>query len=157
MKDIFSTISLRISTYLSLYNSFTLSHIHSSLYLTCRTLRAHKFSIKNDSSEISTANRWESSCISWSDSSNIIYRDNHLYRYVKYIVIIWMKAHEQVFLLRALQSTSCEVSQAQDIREIASNFIKRRRESQTIWRCSNCDSCCKKIACWEKLHHDSDN
>ncbi len=41
MKNIFSTISLRISTYLSLYNSFTLSHIHSSLYLTCRTLRAH--------------------------------------------------------------------------------------------------------------------
>jgi hypothetical protein len=41
VKDIFSMISLRISTYLSLYNSFTLSHIHSSLYLTCRTLRAH--------------------------------------------------------------------------------------------------------------------
>ncbi len=41
MKDIFSTISLRIFTYLSLYNNFTLSHIHSSLYLTCRTLRAH--------------------------------------------------------------------------------------------------------------------
>ncbi len=41
MKDIFSTINLRISTYLSLYNSFTLSHIHSSLYLIYRTLRAH--------------------------------------------------------------------------------------------------------------------
>ncbi len=41
MRDIFSTISLRISTYLSLYNSFTLSHIHSSLYLIYRTLRAH--------------------------------------------------------------------------------------------------------------------
>jgi hypothetical protein len=42
MKDIFSTINLRIFTYLSLYNSFTLSHIHSSLYLTYRTLRAHR-------------------------------------------------------------------------------------------------------------------
>ncbi len=41
MKDIFSTINFRISTYLSLYNSFTLSHIHSSLYLIYRTLRAH--------------------------------------------------------------------------------------------------------------------
>jgi hypothetical protein len=43
------------------------------------------------------------------------------------------------------------------LKKIVSNFIKRRRESQTIWRCSNCDSCCKKIACWEKLHDDSDN
>ncbi len=41
MRDIFSTISLRISTYLSLYNNCTLSHIHSSLYLIYRTLRAH--------------------------------------------------------------------------------------------------------------------
>jgi hypothetical protein len=32
---------IAIFTYLSLYNSFTLSHIHSSLYLICRTLRAH--------------------------------------------------------------------------------------------------------------------
>ncbi len=29
MKDIFSTINLRIFTYLSLYNNFTLSHIHN--------------------------------------------------------------------------------------------------------------------------------
>jgi hypothetical protein len=43
------------------------------------------------------------------------------------------------------------------LKKIVSNFIKRRRESQTIWRCSNYDSCCKKIACWEKLHDDSDN
>ncbi len=41
MRNISSTINLRIFTYLSLYNSFTLSHIHSSLYLTYRTLRAH--------------------------------------------------------------------------------------------------------------------
>jgi hypothetical protein len=34
-------INLRIFTYLSLYNSFTLSHIHNSLYFICRTLRAH--------------------------------------------------------------------------------------------------------------------
>jgi hypothetical protein len=43
VKNIFSTINLRISTYLSLYNNFTLSHIHNSLYLICRTLRAHNF------------------------------------------------------------------------------------------------------------------
>ncbi len=43
VKDIFSTINLRIFTYLSLYNIFTLSHIHNSLYLICRTLRAHNF------------------------------------------------------------------------------------------------------------------
>jgi hypothetical protein len=43
VKDIFSTINLRISTYLFLYNNFTLSHIHKSLYLIYRTLRAHNF------------------------------------------------------------------------------------------------------------------
>jgi hypothetical protein len=43
VKDIFSTINLRISTYLFLYNSFTLSHIHNSLYFICRTLRAYNF------------------------------------------------------------------------------------------------------------------
>jgi hypothetical protein len=43
------------------------------------------------------------------------------------------------------------------LEKIAPNFIKRRREPQTIWRCSNCDPCCKKTACWKKLHHDSDN
>ncbi len=43
MKNIFSTINLRISTYLFLYNNFTLSHIHNSLYFICRTLRAHNF------------------------------------------------------------------------------------------------------------------
>jgi hypothetical protein len=43
VKDIFSTINLRIFTYLSLYNNFTLSHIHSSLYLIYRTFRAHNF------------------------------------------------------------------------------------------------------------------
>ncbi len=36
--------------------------------------------------------------------------------------------------------------------KISSNLIKRRRESQTIWRCSNCDSCCKKKNCWDVLH-----
>ncbi len=41
MKDIFSTINFRISTYLFLYNNFTLSYIHNSLYLIYRTLRAH--------------------------------------------------------------------------------------------------------------------
>ncbi len=41
MKDIFSTIHLRIFTYLFLYNNFTLSHIHNSLYFIYRTLRVH--------------------------------------------------------------------------------------------------------------------
>jgi hypothetical protein len=36
--------------------------------------------------------------------------------------------------------------------EMISNYIKRRRESQTIWRCSICGSCCKKEACWDALH-----
>ncbi len=54
MKDIFSTINLRIFTYLSLYNSFTLSHIHNSLYLIYRTLRAHNSnrSQKSDDSSL---------------------------------------------------------------------------------------------------------
>jgi hypothetical protein len=43
VKNIFLTINLRIFTYLSLYNNFTLSHIHSSLYLIYRTLRVHSF------------------------------------------------------------------------------------------------------------------
>jgi hypothetical protein len=50
-----------------------------------------------------------------------------------------------------------ELRKRKTLEEIASNFIKRRRGSQTIWRCSNCDSCWQKIACWKKLHHDSDN
>ncbi len=41
MKNIFSTINLCIFTYLSLYNNFTLSHIHNSLYFIYRTLRVH--------------------------------------------------------------------------------------------------------------------
>jgi hypothetical protein len=43
VKNIFSTINFRIFTYLSLYNNFTLSHIHNSLYFIYRTLRVHNF------------------------------------------------------------------------------------------------------------------
>jgi hypothetical protein len=50
-----------------------------------------------------------------------------------------------------------ELRKRKTLEEIASNFIKRRRGPQTIWRCSNCDSCCKKTACWKKLHDGSDN
>jgi hypothetical protein len=55
VKDIFSTINFRIFTYLFLYNNFTLSHIHNSLYLICRTLRAHnfnRFQKRNDDSSL---------------------------------------------------------------------------------------------------------
>jgi hypothetical protein len=55
VKNIFSTINLRIFIYLSLYNNFTLSHIHNSLYFICRTLRAHnsnRFQKKNDDSSL---------------------------------------------------------------------------------------------------------
>jgi hypothetical protein len=40
----------------------------------------------------------------------------------------------------------------QTLEQIESNYIKKRRESQTSWRCSNCDSCWKKKACWNELH-----
>jgi hypothetical protein len=43
VRNIFSTINLRIFTYLFLYNNFTLSHIHNSLYLIYRILRVHNF------------------------------------------------------------------------------------------------------------------
>jgi hypothetical protein len=59
VKDIFSTINLRISTYLSLYNSFTLLHIHSSLYLIYRTLRAHNERILSARSKCSRVNFWK--------------------------------------------------------------------------------------------------
>ncbi len=55
MKDIFSTINLRIFTYLFLYNNFTLSYIHNSLYFIYRTLRVHnfnRFQKKNDDSSL---------------------------------------------------------------------------------------------------------
>jgi hypothetical protein len=55
VKDIFSTINLRIFTYLFLYNNFTLSYIHNSLYFIYRTLRVHnfnRFQKKNDDSSL---------------------------------------------------------------------------------------------------------
>ncbi len=55
MKNIFSTINLRIFTYLSLYNNFTLSYIHNSLYFIYRTLRAHnsnRFQKRSDDSSL---------------------------------------------------------------------------------------------------------
>ncbi len=54
MRNIFSTINLRIFTYLSLYNNFTLSHIHNSLYFIYRTLRAHNFNHSQKKSDDSS-------------------------------------------------------------------------------------------------------
>jgi hypothetical protein len=38
------------------------------------------------------------------------------------------------------------------LEKMTPNYIKRRRRSQTSWRCSNRGSCCKKKACWENMH-----
>ncbi len=54
MKNIFSTINLRIFTYLFLYNNFTLSHIHNSLYFIYRTLRVHNFNRSQKKSDDSS-------------------------------------------------------------------------------------------------------
>jgi hypothetical protein len=45
-----------------------------------------------------------------------------------------------------------QLRKRQTFEKIRSNYIKRWRESQTTWRCSSCDSCCKKKTCWETLH-----
>ena len=39
--------------------------------------------------------------------------------------------------------------------EISGNATKRRRVSQTRWRCSSCGPCCKKQDCWLALHRKS--
>ncbi len=55
MRNIFLTINLRIFTYLFLYNNFTLSHIHNSLYFICWTLQAHnsnRFQKRSDDSSL---------------------------------------------------------------------------------------------------------
>ncbi len=119
-----------------------------------QVMKTIKLSIKDDSFEISTANRWKSSCISWSNSSNIIYRDNHFYRYVRCIVIMWMKTHEQVFLLRVLQSTSCEASQAQDIKKNCLKFhqkttwIADNLTLQQLWFMLQKDRMLREVARW---------
>jgi hypothetical protein len=45
-----------------------------------------------------------------------------------------------------------QLRKRQTLEQIGPNYIKRRRESQTSWRCSSCGSCCKKKECWETLH-----
>jgi hypothetical protein len=58
---------------------------------------------------------------------------------------------------KLLYCVFCKVQLAESrkrrtLSESSSNYIKRRRDSQIIWRCSNCDSCCKKKECWDALH-----
>ncbi len=41
------------------------------------------------------------------------------------------------------------------LEEISENLIKKRRTSQTRWKCKSCDFCCKKNHCWRALHSSS--
>ena len=47
---------------------------------------------------------------------------------------------------------TAELRKRKAFAEIIPNYSKKRRGSQTKWRCSNCDPCCKKKACWDSLH-----
>jgi hypothetical protein len=38
--------------------------------------------------------------------------------------------------------------------KISANLIKKRRSTQTNWRCKSCEFCCKKKNCWRALHSD---
>jgi hypothetical protein len=90
VKDIFSTINLRIFTDLSLYNNFTLSHIHSSLYLICRTLRAH---IKSS--------KFEKSC-TWIWFSNKLYLN---FRFSKNLVNLHLQYRKTIVRSRSRRSS----------------------------------------------------
>ena len=50
------------------------------------------------------------------------------------------------------KENNARLRKRQALEEISQNYTKRRRGSQTTWRCKSCGPCCKKEICWKALH-----